>query len=352
MNTISQEKLQGSRVMVVGCGALGNEVLKNLVFMGVGSLVLVDFDRIEERNLTRSVFFRRSDIGRYKADVASQRLTELNPQLHIEVIKGDICHDVGLNTIRQTDLVIGCVDSRWARFMINRHCMRMAKPWIDGGITMTEGTARVFIPGRNCYACNLGTEGQAELRRRMPCANIIRRMEVSGHAPTNIITASIVAATMANEAVRLLNGNETICGKMFCYDADTRQTRLVGFEAYDEDCPEHDEWPAPEQVGLSTGSTVAEATTHGTVYLRDDVFVDYIHSRKDNRRYEMMCPGRHVAEKIDTIPELKGIPYGDFYQTEYRTIDASFPYQRLTLQQLGIPPGDILLTGDRTILIE
>lgn len=352
MKEIRQDILQRAHIMVVGCGALGNEVLKNLTLMGVGNLLVVDFDNVEASNLTRSILFRKSDVGRPKVEVVSERLQELNPLLHIECINGDICNDTGLNTIRKMDVIMGCVDSRWARFMINRHCMRMGKPWIDGGITMSEGTARVFMPGNNCYACSLGTEGMAELRRRMPCSNTIRRMEENGHTPTNIITASIVAATMCNEAIRLLSGEETISGKMFCYDADTRASRLVSFKAYDDDCPEHEEWPQPVSAGLRTDTTVAEALKLGNIHLRDDVFVDYIHSRRNDKRHLMMCPGRHVAEKIDTIQELKGTPYNEFYQTEYRTIDAAFPYPQITLSQLGIPHDDILLIGNRAIIIE
>ena len=79
------DRLKQANVLVVGCGALGNEVLKNLVLFGVGHLVIVDFDVVESTNLTRSVLFRREDAetGRPKVLVAADRLREINPSVHI-----------------------------------------------------------------------------------------------------------------------------------------------------------------------------------------------------------------------------------------------------------------------------
>ena len=145
------DRLKQANVMVVGCGALGNEVLKNLVLFGVGHLVIVDFDVVESTNLTRSVLFRREDAetGRPKVLVAADRLREINPSVHILPLQGDICHDIGLGLLRQMDVVVGCVDNRWARYCLNRLCMRAGVPWVDGGIDGLEGTARVFMPGKN-----------------------------------------------------------------------------------------------------------------------------------------------------------------------------------------------------------
>ena len=141
-----QDRVTNAHVMVIGCGALGNEVLKNLALFGVGHLVLVDFDRVESSNLCRSVLFRSQDAEqqRLKVEAAAERLKQLNPSLDIQTLCGDIAYDVGLGLIRRMDVLIGCVDNRWARYCINRLCMRAGIPWVDGGIDGLEGTARVF----------------------------------------------------------------------------------------------------------------------------------------------------------------------------------------------------------------
>ena len=85
-----REKVENARVMVVGAGALGNEVIKNLTLMGIGHIFIVDFDTIELANLSRSVLFRESDSGRKKAEVAAARAKELNPNVHVQYFHGDI----------------------------------------------------------------------------------------------------------------------------------------------------------------------------------------------------------------------------------------------------------------------
>ena len=278
---IRQDLVSAAHVMVVGCGALGNEVLKNLVLMGVTHIVAVDFDIVEMGNLTRSVLFTRSDAERKrtKVEVVAERVHDMNPNINIQTICGDIAYDVGLGLIRQMDVVIGCVDSRWARFCINRYCMRAGIPWVDGGIDGLEGTVRVFAPGKNCYACNLGPEGLKDLARRMPCSGIIRRQEQRGSAPTTSIIASIIGAIEVQEALKIMhneecimhNNNEecimhnnkremtTLCGKMMYYDGEHVTVRIADFQAYDEECPEHETWAPVHQTEVSRDMTVAKA---------------------------------------------------------------------------------------------
>ena len=85
LSWFKQENVKKAKVMVVGAGALGNEVLKNLALFGVGNIVIVDFDTIEYSNLTRSILFRESDAdkGLYKAEVAAKRIKEINKNINV-----------------------------------------------------------------------------------------------------------------------------------------------------------------------------------------------------------------------------------------------------------------------------
>lgn len=348
------------RVLVIGCGALGNEVLKNLVLMGVEHIVAVDFDHVEIGNLTRSVLFRKADAeaGRWKTDVIAERLKELNPQIDIKTIKGDIAYDVGLGLVRQMDVVIGCVDSQWARFCINRLCMRAGIPWVDGGISELEGTARVFVPGVNCYACNLGPEGLKDLKRRMPCTSIIRRHEEAGSAPTTSLIASIIGAVQVQEALKLTQQDalsegsvESLCGKMFYYEGEHLTTRLVDFQAWDDDCAEHERWEPVVPTKVTRDMPIDEAlqTLRGElkaqeveISLRNDCFVDFVSERATDLQWKVMLPGRAVEAFVERHERLAGIPLSGLYQHEYRRIGSSFPYQELTLADMGIPSQDVL----------
>jgi adenylyltransferase/sulfurtransferase len=355
-----QQRVSAARIMVVGCGALGNEVLKNLVLLGVEHIVVVDFDVVEAGNLSRSILFSKSDSAqhRLKVEVVAERLRAINPAVEIVTVCGDIAYDVGLGLLRRQDVVIGCVDSRWARYCINRLCMRVGIPWVDGGIGELEGTSRVFVPGKNCYACNLGPKGLEELAKRMPCAGVIRRHEEIGEMPTTSIVASVIGAVQVQEALKLIHGDmlakgehTSLCGKMFYYDGQHLTTKLVDFQAYDDDCAVHDQWQPIRPSSITSDMTISEVLVtiekelkvkDACICLENDCFVDYVVDRSTDHRVFVMSPGHLVEKCIDDNLLLAGVPYGSLYQHEFREIDSNFPYMDSTLSQLGIPAWDVL----------
>ncbi len=365
LSWFKQTKVEKARVMVVGCGALGNEVLKNLVLFGVEHIVAVDFDTVEASNLTRSVLFSREDAEahKYKVDAVAERLRQINPQASILTIKGDIAHQVGLGLIRQMDVAICCVDNRYARYCLNRLCMRAGIPWVDGGIDGLEGTARVFAPGKNCYACNLGPEGLNELSRRMPCSAIIHKNEQAGRVPTTPVIASIIAAVEVQEAMKLIHKEETeqgeltsLCGKMFYYEGQHLTSKLVQFQAYDEDCPVHDRWAPFVSTPITTTMTVSQALTtlsntlhmeNPQICLRDFSFVDYITDRSTEEDTRIMLPSYLVADFMERDEQLRYVSTNRFYQHEFNGIDATFPYPELTLGEIGIPANDLFIVTDQ-----
>src|SRR3954463_6149738 len=158
-----QDKLARAKVVVIGAGALGNEIIKNLALLGIGNLFIADKDRIEHSNLSRSVLYRAADTGKPKAEVAARAAKEIYPDVNVGWLDGDVVHDLGLGVFRWADVVIGALDNREARLAINRACWRVRRPWIDGAIEQIQGIARVFVPGNStgghedgpCYECTM-----------------------------------------------------------------------------------------------------------------------------------------------------------------------------------------------------
>ena len=151
-----QEKIAGAKILVVGAGALGNEVLKNLCLLGMGTIYIIDFDEVQESNLTRSVLFRSRHEGQPKATVIAEMASDLNPDCKLIPIQGNVLTDIGVGLIREMDVVIGCLDNREARLWVNRMCWKANTPWIDGGIQEINGVTKVFIPGDGpCYECGM-----------------------------------------------------------------------------------------------------------------------------------------------------------------------------------------------------
>ena len=360
LSWFKQKKVSSAYVMVVGCGALGNEVIKNLALFGVGNLVLVDFDEVEYSNLTRSILFTSDDAStnRYKVEAAAESIKKINPNINVTTIVGDISHNVGLGLIRKMNVVVGCLDNRWARYTLNRLCMRAGVPWVDGGINALEGVAKVFIPGKNCYACTLEPSALTELKKHTSCAVAIKRNIESGRVPTTPVVASIIGAVQAQEAMKLIHKEElasgeltSLCGKMFCYDGASMTVRLVSHQAWDNDCPVHEEWSPVVESPLTNNSTVEElfswlkekfSTSDAELVLRNQAFVDFIEDRTTGNKYNIMLPEAEVPTFIENDDELRGIPMGQFYQHTIRNINNDSQYKGLTLKQLGIPEQDVI----------
>lgn len=360
LSWFKQKKVSSAHVMVVGCGALGNEVIKNLALFGVGNLVLVDFDEVEYSNLTRSILFTQEDAlkHRYKVDAAADSVKKINPNINVTTIVGDIATSVGLGLIRKMNVVVGCLDNRWARYTLNRLCMRAGVPWVDGGINALEGVAKVFIPGKNCYACTLEPSALEDLKRSTSCAVAIRRNIESGRVPTTPVVASIIGAVQAQEAMKLIHKEElelgeltSLCGKMFCYDGASMTVRLVSHEAWDEDCPVHENWSPVIESPLTNLNTVEEVLAYikdkfsidsAEIVLRNQAFVDFIEDRATGEKYEVMLPETQIPAFIENDEVLRTKPMGQFYQHTIRNINAKFTHMDLTLRHLGIPTQDVL----------
>ncbi|HEY0069672.1 MAG TPA: ThiF family adenylyltransferase, partial [Chloroflexia bacterium] len=217
-----QERVKEARILVVGAGALGNEVLKNLALAGVGRVFIVDFDKVEVSNLSRAILFRSEDAGKYKAPVAAERITEINSDVQAKSIVADINWDIGLGFVRRMDVVIACLDNREARLSLNRLCWRTSVPWVDGGLDEFTGLARVFVPPAGaCYECTLSDTDYEFLGMRYSCTPVDPSTLITHPTPTTPTTASIIAAIQVQEALKLLHRPEGVSlleGKGLLFD--------------------------------------------------------------------------------------------------------------------------------------
>ncbi len=225
-----QEVVRQATVLVVGAGALGNEVLKNLALMGIGNLLIADFDTIEDSNLSRSVLFRASDNGRRKVDAAAERVKELNPDVNVKAWHGNINFEMGLGVFRHVDVIVGCLDNREARLSINRFSWAVNKPWVDGAIQELMGIVRVFWPGRGaCYECTLTDLDYQIINLRYSCPLLARDNILQGKVPTTPTSASIVAAFQTQEALKLLHGLEVQPGKAMLINGLTNDVYMTEY---------------------------------------------------------------------------------------------------------------------------
>lgn len=247
--------MANAKVMIVGAGALGNEILKNLALVGIGYMLIIDFDVVEATNLTRSVLFRPEDIGKLKAEVAAQRLKELNPDVKVACICGDVTSDVGLGVFRSMDVVLVGVDNFGARIFANRACFKLGTPWINGGIQELVGEFHVYIPGKGaCYECNLPTEAYKEIKRRLSCLLPIEEVK-QGRVPTTPTIASIIGGLQVQEALKLTHRRKIAGGSGLIFNGMTNEFLPANF-SLNERCLNHN----PIKSVIPIGSGAADST--------------------------------------------------------------------------------------------
>ncbi|MGN6504235.1 MAG: HesA/MoeB/ThiF family protein [Tepidisphaeraceae bacterium] len=238
-----QQRLRSARVLVIGAGALGNEIIKNLALLGVGNVVIADKDTIENSNLSRSVLYREADAGQSKAVVAAAAARDIYPAINATALHGDVIHDLGAGVYRWADVVIGGLDNREARLSINRHCWRVGRPWVDGAIEVIQGVARVFTPDaaqqNPCYECTMSERDWKLLAHRRSC-NLLTRSEMEGgRTPTTPTIASIIAGVQVQETVKLLHELPTLAGRGFVFAGDSADSYTVDYQRK-PDCLSHD----------------------------------------------------------------------------------------------------------------
>jgi molybdopterin/thiamine biosynthesis adenylyltransferase len=200
--------VRAASALVIGAGALGNEVAKNLAMMGVRLIVVVDRDTVEVANLTRSIFFREADHGRMKAEVLTKRLADFNPEVRILPLNGDLEEVLGLGLVRRMDMIFSCLDNRLARRSINRMCQKLAKPWVDGSMENLLGDVTVYLPDDGpCYECNLTRSDKEIIANATSCKHIALQNLAMGKVPTVSTMGSIISALQVQEALKLLHGD-------------------------------------------------------------------------------------------------------------------------------------------------
>lgn len=235
-----QALLARSRVLVIGAGALGNEVIKNLALLGIGHLAIADQDHVELSNLSRSVLFSAADETRPKADCAAAAARRIFPEMRVHSLVGNVLAQLGLGWFRWADIVIGALDNREARVFVNSACARVGRPWIDGGIEVLHGVVRGFAPPATaCYECTMSQVDWDLLNKRRSCSLLARRALANRGTPTTPTTASIIAAMQVQEVVKHLHGRPALLGSGFFYDGAEHNSYRVNYPIA-PDCPWHE----------------------------------------------------------------------------------------------------------------
>ena len=353
-----QKKLSQARVLVVGAGALGNEIIKNLALLGIGNLFVADNDRIENSNLSRSILYRATDNGSSKAATATRAAAEIYPQIKTQHFAGNVVYDLGLGVFRWADVIIAGLDNREARLAINRACLKVSRPWIDGAIEQIQGCARVFTPTSPCYECTMSEQDFKLLAMRRSC-NLLSReqMESGGRTPTTPTVSAIIAGVQCQEAVKLLHGMETIAGKGWVFNGIATDAYLVEYQRK-QDCYSHD--TLGEIIALDQGAagiTARELLERARKLLGSDAHLELARDVLE----KLTCTACGAVETLfaslgkvaaskSRCPHCNGVRD----VTTFFKIHGNESFIDQPLAKMGVPPFDIIIArgGDKSIGFE
>lgn len=275
-----QERLSSAAVLVAGAGALGNELTKDLALVGVGTIVVLDMDEVENSNLSRCVLFREGDEGEKKADVVARRAAQLNSEIRAIPVVGDARLVATPAVVARFDVVLGGLDNREARLHVNQACWKAGTPWVDGAIEGLMGMMRVFVPPVSaCYECTMNEADQRQLAARKACSLLSRDQMLEGKVPTTATSASVIAGLQVQEAIKLLHRDSfatDFAGKGFAFNGLTHDSYVVTYRRRD-DCVSHDTYDLNDGVAWPADGPLAELRREAVKRLGAELVLDLEH---------------------------------------------------------------------------
>lgn len=204
-----QEKLKNASVLCVGAGGLGSPVLLYLAAAGVGTLGIVDRDRVERSNLQRQILHDTPHLGEDKTASAVRRIRDLNPNVNVKPYQIAFSQENGEDLVRPYDLVVDACDNFRTRLILGRASLAAGRPMVHGAVTGYQGHVSVFDPGRGtpCYRCLFPEDWESSSFDANPSPGIL------GAA------AGVVGSFQAMEVIKLVTGiGEPLTGKLLSID--------------------------------------------------------------------------------------------------------------------------------------
>ncbi|WP_041366934.1 HesA/MoeB/ThiF family protein [Natranaerobius thermophilus] len=223
-----QQKLLDSKVLIIGTGGLGAPAAMYLAALGIGTIGLVDGDKVELSNLQRQIIHQTKDIGKLKAESGKETILHMNPDVEV------IPHNTWINSqniqdiIEDYDFVIDGTDNFAAKFLINDACVMSEKPFCHAGIIRFQGQVMTYVPNGNgvtpCYRC---------VFNEPPPDGVVPSCQEAGVLG---LLGGVIGGLQATEAVKYLLGiGDNLTGELLVYDALKMDFRKIELHS-DRDC--------------------------------------------------------------------------------------------------------------------
>jgi len=243
-----QAKIHNSTIMIIGAGAIGNELVKNLVLTGIGKIILIDYDFINPSNLNRCILFNMTNAKpkEYKVDAIKAACTRLNPNTEIIAIKEDL-NDIEKTLYKRSDVICSCVDNIEARIEANNYAYYYKIPFVDAGIDGFFGSIQSVyseVSNAACLQCNVTDTDLDLMWKKFSCTGQEidnEDGETSGIIASIITTTSIIGGFQSQQVLKFILGidyfkeykkwnpyiGQPLIGKQLNYNGILNRFRIV-----------------------------------------------------------------------------------------------------------------------------
>ncbi len=221
-----QQKILDAHALIVGAGGLGSPAALYLASSGVGTITLCDNDTVDLTNLQRQIIHRTDSVGISKVASAQHTLAGINSEVNVIGLTERIAGDRLQELVAQVDVVLDCSDNFATRYALNLACLQQRKPLVSGAAVRFSGQVSVFDFSRDdspCYNCLYPEETESEE---------VRCSTMGVYAPL----VGIIGSMQACEALKVLLGKASLCGKLMVLDALSMETRTLKLSR-DSSCP-------------------------------------------------------------------------------------------------------------------
>lgn len=214
-----QEKLLNGSVLIIGAGGLGAPIAMYLAAAGVGTIGIVDGDRVELSNLQRQIIHFTPDLDRPKVDSAKDKIQLMNPDVRVITHHELVMAHNALDLIKGYDFIIDGTDNFSSKFLINDACVISRKPYSHGGILRFDGQTLTHVPGSACYRC---------VFKEPPPANAVPTCSQAGVLGA---IAGMLGTIQAAEALKWITGvGDILTNRMLIFDAKKMTFRTVSIK--------------------------------------------------------------------------------------------------------------------------
>ncbi len=243
-----QTKVSNATVIVIGVGATGNELVKDLALIGIGKIIIIDYDIIEKSNLNRCVLFnmKRDIEGKYKVDIVRDAIKILNPEVRIVAYKKKL-NEIDKDLYKQSDVICSCLDNIEARIEANNYSYYHGIPFIDSGIDEYFGSLQTVyseVKDAPCLQCGISDKDLDLMWKKFSCTGQeiqSENGETTRKIATIITTTSIIAGLQSQEVLKFILGidyfrdknkwdlqiGEPLIGKQLNYNGLTNKLKTI-----------------------------------------------------------------------------------------------------------------------------